>query len=677
MVWITALFLYISTTGLPQFTAYAADVYQQYTCELGITDIFTDPASTLQLGSFTCGLLPTATPLPTELPTPTRTPTPIVLPSGTLTPRPSAPTINPSILPTYAPPTPTPPGVFVPCQDRGPDKCYCIDDSGKFSDGTLKPGNEPCDDASLIDVAKGDGGVTGPCGTVISWDQQIMESLQQGTGSWNHMSGTFSGCGYTAVPSTSYLSTFNVIDAYNLAGLHELSQAAHTSGVDMLSWWRSAPAAAAGYYFIDYNGSIRTIIGGIMPGQSVFLGTHVGIVNSVEVDANGNGWISMLHTNTPYWLGVLVVANWQLVNTPSNYTLVGFGGYQAPNGGIPTATPIVQVTLSPTPLTTPPPVAGAGTVISAAELSALPMSGSSWNTIVSDANSSWGSANLADNNSSHDVLTLAGALVAARTGDSAMRQKTIAGLQSATSSSLARALELSRGLQTYIIAADIINYHDPAFEQWVRTMLTTNVQGHSCPGVMGTAECAPNNWGGHARASVAAAAIYLNDQSLKDKIVAAHREFIGLGGNKMVYQSTNWHADPANKAGVNRIGTTISGTHVSGVLPEDWRRGAEYQWTPTVSGYMWEGMQGFVVTAVILHRAGLVPFNAGDNAVVRAMDMLYGRGEAATNNPVFNNPPAGDDTWIPWVVNHFAGTAYPTAPARSGKNFGYTDWLYQ
>jgi hypothetical protein len=278
----------------------------------------------------------------------------------------------------------------------------------------------------------------------------------------------------------------------------------------------------------------------------------------------------------------------------------------------------------------------------------------------------------------HDVDTLAGALVAVRMNDSAMQAKVITGLKAAMGSTFSRALELSRGFQTYIIAADIIGYHDAAFEAWVRKTLTADVQGHSGGvGVLGTAMNSSNNWGGHARASVAAAAVYLNDATLKQQVVTAHKAFIGIGtSSTMVYSSTNWHADSKNPAGENRKGAVIQGKNVSGALPEDWRRSAEYTWPPAVTGYMWEGMQGYVVTAVILSRAGLVPFNAGDNAVVRAMDILYGKGEAASNSPVFNNPAIGDDTWIPWVVNYYGGTNYPTQPAAPGKNMAWTDWTF-
>lgn len=353
----------------------------------------------------------------------------------------------------------------------------------------------------------------------------------------------------------------------------------------------------------------------------------------------------------------------------------------------PTSTPTPKITAVPSPLPTPTslPSSTSGIWISASEIAQLPTSGSAWDRLNSAANSSWGTANLGDNNSQHDTYTLAGALVAARANDTAMRNKTIAGLQSAMVSPLTRALELSRGLQSYIIAADIINYRTPEFEAWVRKMINADVSPHtggsslcnssstsfSCSGVGGvicTAYRSANNWGGHARASLAAAALYLKDQALLANVANTYKSFIGLSSPNHLYcESTNWHASSSEKFGENRKGSAIQGQDVSGVLPEDWRRGSEFQWPPTLTGYMWEGMQGYVVTAVLLHRAGLVPFGSGDNAVVRAMDILYR----------INNPPSGDDTWIPWVVNHYAGTSYPTVAAVAGKNMGWTDWTHQ
>lgn len=348
-------------------------------------------------------------------------------------------------------------------------------------------------------------------------------------------------------------------------------------------------------------------------------------------------------------------------------------------------TPIPTATRTPTPIPTiggptptlPPIVTGQGIWISSSEIARLPTSGSAWNAVLSAANGSWGTAHLDDNNSMHDVYTLAGALVAVRTGDNSMRSKTIAGLQSAMSSPISRTLELARGLQTYIIAADIIGYHDAGFENWVRDITFVRpVPGRDGNGLYNNALTDTTNWGGHERASAVAASLYLDDNIHLSELVRAYREYSGenVSPKTLIYRGTNWQADQNNKAGVNRLGARISGQDVSGVIPEDWRRGGEFKWPPTLSGYMWEGVQGFTVSAVLLHRAGLVTFTSADNVLSRVLHQLMD--PLNPLNPGINYQPSGDDTWIPWVVNYYAGTNFHTTTANPGKNMGWTDWTH-
>ena len=97
----------------------------------------------------------------------------------------------------------------------------------------------------------------------------------------------------------------------------------------------------------------------------------------------------------------------------------------------------------------------------------------------------------------------------------------------------------------------------------------------------GTAENSANNWGGHARASLAAAAVYTGRADFKAAVITAHRAFIGASapGNKMRYAGTNWHAG-SPQAGINRPDAKRGAVNLSGVLAEDWRRGAEFKWEP-------------------------------------------------------------------------------------------------
>lgn len=357
-----------------------------------------------------------------------------------------------------------------------------------------------------------------------------------------------------------------------------------------------------------------------------------------------------------------------IIDLASGY---GIGSLATPTVGQNTPTP---TTGAPTPTSGPIPTfaPGQGIWISQAELMARPTTGTAWTNVLNAANSSWGGACLDNIDCNHDINTLAGALVAARTGDGNMRQKAIGGLHAATGSSLSRALELGRGLQSYVIAADVLGYRDPAFMAWVRRMLYANVQGHSGgTGLLGTGLQSGSNWGGHARASWIAGYLYLKDPSLDAdfaKMTNAYKAFIGMDvANQMQYTSTSWHPENKPKSGVNRLGSVRSGQDISGVLPEDWRRGGEFKWPPSQSTYMWGGMQGFVVSAVLMHRAGVVPINSGDNALIRAMDVLYRAGI-----------PLDDEKWIPWLVNYYAGKNYETvSPTDPGKGMGWTDWTHQ
>ncbi len=348
-----------------------------------------------------------------------------------------------------------------------------------------------------------------------------------------------------------------------------------------------------------------------------------------------------------------------------------------------TVTPTPRPTSTPTiggPTPTLPPIGQVkGIWISPEEIIKLPTSGAAWDRVRSAAYGSWGSSCLNDLNCLHDTDVLAGALVSVRLNDSALRQKTITGIRAAMSSPLYRTLELARNIQSYVIAADIIGYHDAEFDNFLRAKMDQSLPGRAgIPTVWQGSLKDATNWGNHQRAAAIATYLYLGDSSRMNQVTNAYKEWIGLPvtTRTMTYDATNWIADQSNKAGVNRYGSTISGVNVSGVLPEDWRRGSEFNWLPTPSGYMWEGMQGYIVASVMLHRAGLIPFSSGNNVVVRSMNMLYGLGEASTNSPVFRNPASSDDTWIPWVVNYYGNTNYPTSSASAGKNMGWTDWTH-
>jgi hypothetical protein len=188
--------------------------------------------------------------------------------------------------------------------------------------------------------------------------------------------------------------------------------------------------------------------------------------------------------------------------------------------------------------------------------------------------------------------------------------------------------------------------------------------------LISTQETRPNNWGTHAGAARAAIAIYLGDRL---QLARTARVFHGWLGYRAAYAGfkygdLSWQCNPARPVGINPKGCVKGGQVIDGVLPDDMRRGGSFQWPPAQTGYPWEGMQGAVLEAELLQRAGYPAWNWCDRALLRAAQFLYNRA---------GWPAESNDDWQPWLLDYRYGTRFRTAgPTHTGKNFGWTDWLY-
>jgi len=256
----------------------------------------------------------------------TATPTPIPQPTQPL----QTPIPNQSPAPTQPPQGPIisgplPTGGAVP-----PDApVYCIDDEDP--DG--------CDDQTAFHVPKGVGGPSGSCGTIMEQAHKLVNSLPQYLkGDRDSLNpAVSSNCGSTGPYSApDYISTFFVIDAYNLAGYNELSKsnASHVLGANLLNWWKGNPA---GYKFIPYSPTvIQQHAGGQqdLTGCVMFLDmgggkVHPGIFNVLQqVNQNGDGVVSILQSGARYFLDRFIVAGWAIQNTPQHQTVIsGIAGF--------------------------------------------------------------------------------------------------------------------------------------------------------------------------------------------------------------------------------------------------------------------------------------------------------------------------------------------------------------
>lgn len=350
----------------------------------------------------------------------------------------------------------------------------------------------------------------------------------------------------------------------------------------------------------------------------------------------------------------------------------------AKNG--PGTTPTPTATPPPAPTPTPPPtsVPGNGPIgilISMEDLRSLPTSGPAWSNMKDEADRSAGTPNLSDQDQRNNVTVLAKAIVFARTGEESYRLEVRQQLGMAIDTELGgRTLALGRELLAYVVAADLIDLknYDPVFDQgqfrpWLRRTLNEDLSGRT---LVSTHEDRPNNWGTHAGGSRVAVAVYLGDQ---EELERAAQVFKGWLGDRSAYDGFSfgelyWQCDPSKPVGINPAGCMKDGHSIDGVLPDDQRRAGPFAWPPPKENYVWGGLEGALAQAIILDRAGYDVWNWEDRALLRAVTWLH---EQA------NYPAEGDDTWQPFVINHFYGTSFPTASvAKLGKNLGWTDWLF-
>jgi len=312
--------------------------------------------------------------------------------------------------------------------------------------------------------------------------------------------------------------------------------------------------------------------------------------------------------------------------------------------------------------------------LSQSELSSLPMTGSAWSAVKSAADGSLGTPRISDQNSSHDIKTLAVALVYARTGDESYRKKAADAIMSAVGTEAGgRTLALARNLDSYVIAADLINLgsydsaKDSQFRAWLSSVRTRSLGGET---LVSTAERRPNNWGTHAGAARVAADVYLGDVG---DLARAAQVFRGWLGDRSQYSGfkfgdTSWQADPANPVGINGKGARIQGQNVDGVLPDDQRRSGGFRWPPPKENYVWEALGPAFVEAELLSRAGYSDaYRWSDSALLRAITWL---------NTVAAFPAQGDDGWLPWLANFAYGTRFATTSRSDGKSMAWTAWTH-
>src|SRR3989338_4556539 len=350
--------------------------------------------------------------------------------------------------------------------------------------------------------------------------------------------------------------------------------------------------------------------------------------------------------------------------------------YGSTEPGNATSTPNINPSPTSSPVT-PPAGEGLGIWISPNEIAKLPASGSAWSNLQSDADSSFGSPNLADQDTRHNIRTMAAALVYARMGQESYRSKAANAIKSAMGTeTAARSLAIGRNLAAYVIAADLIDLKiyrpsdDAQFRSWLSSMRTRDFDGRT---LISCHEDRPNNWGTMCGASRIAADLYLNDNADLQKAVQVFQGYLGnrssYAGFKFATDAFSFMCDTSSPRPINPPGCIKDGHDLSGAPVDDIQRAGPYKWLPGFTDYAWGGFSAAIAQAEMLHRAGYDSYNWENQAVLRGIRFL---------NEVVNFSQSNATTWTTWVVNRAYNTNYSTSSTSiSNRLISYTDWTHQ
>lgn len=331
----------------------------------------------------------------------------------------------------------------------------------------------------------------------------------------------------------------------------------------------------------------------------------------------------------------------------------------------------------------PPPPGGSGIWISTEEIMSLPTSGSYWEEVISAADKLPSENAIGGHGSTHDVFTMAAALVAHRLDDDGRRRIVADEILEAINNHVendGNSLSLTRTLVGYIIAADVIDLKsfDPAIDAQFRGWLQYVVYELKLEGKTQIEKhYKANNHGTQAAVVRLAADLYLG--KMDDFVDAAEMLKAWLGDPSTFSGEFNWgnlcwQADPENPVGINRKDSTmvIAGLerNVDGVQPDEQRRSGcpGDKWPPPEDVHVWGGLQGIVGQMHILSRHGYDAWNWGDQAALRAVSWQHdaSRGDA---------PASGDDLFILPMIDCVYGTDFWNGhTVDHGKQVGWTAW---
>jgi hypothetical protein len=404
-----------------------------------------------------------------------------------------------------------------------------------------------------------------------------------------------------------------------------------------------------------------------------------------------------------------------------------------------------------------------GIWVNPAELAQLPMSGNAWDEILAAATQPCATPDLMDQGDDADACVLAKAIVSVRLSlaglqvqSDALRADVLSvlgqmmdesnwcenglcepcDLPPATTCTTRRTLALGRNLGAYLAAAELIAIgpgDTPSRDELIAFLEGTGDPGDPEEiriGVLeyqwvdaGTFESPitrrrlrethnerPNNWGGHACASAAAAAIFRDNEAELLQIYDVARGWLGdcsqgdCSQFEFDEEAADWTCDQTPPtSGINESEDcwvdvspspyTTDLLNLSGVQVDDMRRagpfpaGCDSHPRGCVADvHIWGGLQGRFSCAFILLRQGLDLFSVSDQALRRSYNFQHLPIWTIAGVPGQSHPPhvaqdggPNDDAFLAYIASYVYGASYPLDPDPSesghrdfGKGFGWT-----
>lgn len=332
----------------------------------------------------------------------------------------------------------------------------------------------------------------------------------------------------------------------------------------------------------------------------------------------------------------------------------------------------------PPPSPIPAPRPGPGLWISPAELGGLPVEGSAWKAVLAVAEGDLGTANVADQDSTHDGNTLACALAAARTERADLRTKATNALSSAIGTEDgARWLAIGRNLGAYVIAADVLGIRSGPIYEWLGGFLTRTSRANNTDD-----QVLVGNWSSGSNASAqtgfvtAALSVYTKDFARLATFWDGYRRYCG-DRTSPVRETSNsdaWQFVPSDPVGIQDKGAVKQGCRLDGAIGNDMSRGGDDVCSPGWTQYPWIGLEGVVPAALVFARAGYPAWEVAEEAVRRALDYLWFLRQTTGNSDWFDGRRSNECVYL---VNRAYGTRFPCSlPVAGGRTFGFSDWTH-